>query len=71
MWASKDVVAGDASCGGRISGAVGGRYRPRGVYRGSYSSGVTQADVPKPYGSSRGTGLAVWRLMAKAEMCDA
>ena len=45
MWQRKDAVAGDASLRGCISGAVGGRYGPRGVYRGSYSLGVIAADL--------------------------
>ena len=46
MRQSKDVVAGDASLGGCISGAVGGHYGPGGVYRGSYPSRITQTAGP-------------------------
>jgi hypothetical protein len=47
MRQRKDDVAGDASLGGCISGAVGGRYGLRGVYRGSYPSGITQVGRPE------------------------
>jgi hypothetical protein len=47
MRQRKDDVAGDASLGGCISGAVGGRYGPRGVYRGSYPSRITQTGRPE------------------------
>ena len=47
MRQRKDVVARDASLGGCISGAVGGRYGLRGVYRGSYPSRITQTGRPE------------------------
>jgi hypothetical protein len=47
MRQRKDVVAGDASLGGCISGAVGGRYGLRGIYRGSYPSRITQTGRPE------------------------
>jgi hypothetical protein len=40
-----DVLAGNNNLGGCISGAVGHRYGPRGVYRGSYSLGVTRGSA--------------------------
>jgi hypothetical protein len=52
-----DVLAENADLGGRITGAVGCRDRPRRVYRGSYPLGVAEAGYPGYSNAGRDAAL--------------